>query len=128
MSVLPSVGPELRAAPAIRGGPPPGAAIRRGYDLWQVEWVMRVRLTSGGSYATEVLPGLLVIGFGMGCIFAPAFGTATLGVDSQEAGIASAMVNTSQQVGGSVGTPVNRWAQSRRPGVRPRSVQTKSVV
>jgi sugar phosphate permease len=40
----------------------------------------------------------------MGCIFAPAFGTATLGVDRQEAGIASAMVNTSQQVGGSVGT------------------------
>jgi hypothetical protein len=40
----------------------------------------------------------------MGCIFAPAFGTATLGVERQEAGIASAMVNTSQQVGGSVGT------------------------
>ena len=40
----------------------------------------------------------------MGCIFAPAFSTATLGVERQEAGIASAMVNTSQQVGGSVGT------------------------
>ena len=40
----------------------------------------------------------------MGCIFAPAFSTATLGVEGSEAGIASAMVNTSQQVGGSVGT------------------------
>jgi len=40
----------------------------------------------------------------MGCIFAPAFSTATLGVRSTDAGIASAMVNTSQQVGGSVGT------------------------
>jgi hypothetical protein len=40
----------------------------------------------------------------MGCIFAPAFSTATLGVKSTDAGIASAMVNTSQQVGGSVGT------------------------
>jgi hypothetical protein len=40
----------------------------------------------------------------MGCIFAPAFGTATLGVDRNDAGVASAMVNTSQQVGGSVGT------------------------
>jgi hypothetical protein len=40
----------------------------------------------------------------MGCVFAPAFSTATLGVDGHEAGIASAMVNTSQQVGGSVGT------------------------
>ena len=40
----------------------------------------------------------------MGCIFAPAFSTATLGVEGREAGIASAMGNTSQQVGGSVGT------------------------
>jgi MFS family permease len=40
----------------------------------------------------------------MGCIFAPAFSAATLGVASNEAGIASAMVNTSQQIGGSIGT------------------------
>jgi hypothetical protein len=40
----------------------------------------------------------------MGCIFAPAFSAATLGVAQNEAGIASAMVNTSQQIGGSVGT------------------------
>ena len=49
-------------------------------------------------------PALLLTGVGMGCIFAPAFSTATLGVKSSDAGIASAMVNTSQQVGGSVGT------------------------
>jgi hypothetical protein len=40
----------------------------------------------------------------MGFIFAPAFSTATLGVASTEAGVASATVNTSQQVGGSIGT------------------------
>ena len=40
----------------------------------------------------------------MGCVFAPAFSTATLGVKNSDAGIASAMVDTSQQVGGSVGT------------------------
>ena len=62
------------------------------------------RLAPGAGYADHVLPGLIIIGFGMGAIFAPAFGTATLGVDRTEAGIASAMVNTSQQVGGSVGT------------------------
>ncbi|MDQ2894159.1 MAG: MFS transporter [Actinomycetota bacterium] len=83
-------------------GPKP--LIVLGMTFGIVAMVLFTRLTSGGSYATEVLPGLLVIGFGMGCIFAPAFGTATLGVDRQEAGIASAMVNTSQQVGGSVGT------------------------
>ncbi|MGB0093333.1 MAG: hypothetical protein WBP81_12495 [Solirubrobacteraceae bacterium] len=62
------------------------------------------RLTPDSTYAADVLPGLIVTGLGMGCIFAPAFGTVTLGVDRTEAGIASAMVNTSQQVGGSVGT------------------------
>ncbi len=66
--------------------------------------IIFTRLTPGGSYASEVLPGLLLIGVGMGCIFAPAFSTATLGVPRHDAGIASAMVNTSQQVGGSVGT------------------------
>jgi EmrB/QacA subfamily drug resistance transporter len=62
------------------------------------------RLTPTSSYAADVLPSLLVLGVGMGMIFAPAFGTATLGVQRNEAGVASAMVNTSQQVGGSVGT------------------------
>ena len=62
------------------------------------------RLTPTSSYAADVLPSLLVLGLGMGTIFAPAFGTATLGVQRNEAGVASAMVNTSQQVGGSVGT------------------------
>ena len=62
------------------------------------------RLTPDSSYAGDLLPGLLVFGVGMGCIFAPAFSTATLGVEGSEAGVASAMVNTSQQIGGSVGT------------------------
>jgi hypothetical protein len=61
-------------------------------------------LTAHGAYVSHVLPGLLLTGLAMGCVFAPAFSTATLGVKSSDAGIASAMVNTSQQVGGSVGT------------------------
>jgi EmrB/QacA subfamily drug resistance transporter len=78
--------------------------IVTGMSLGIAAMVIFTGLTPGGSYATDVLPGLLVIGPGMGCIFAPAFGTATLGVERSEAGVASAMVNTSQQVGGSVGT------------------------
>jgi EmrB/QacA subfamily drug resistance transporter len=78
--------------------------ITAGMILGIIAMVLFTRLTPGGAYASHVLPGLVVIGLGMGCIFAPAFGTATLGVERQEAGIASAMVNTSQQVGGSVGT------------------------
>ncbi|HEX3362934.1 MAG TPA: MFS transporter, partial [Solirubrobacterales bacterium] len=50
-----------------------------------------------------ILPALIVAGLGFGLIFAPAIATATLGVPADEAGIASAMVNTSQQVGGSIG-------------------------
>jgi EmrB/QacA subfamily drug resistance transporter len=75
-----------------------------GMTLGAIGMFLFTRLTPGSSYATGVLPGLIILGLGMGCIFAPAFSTATLGVEGNEAGIASAMVNTSQQVGGSVGT------------------------
>jgi EmrB/QacA subfamily drug resistance transporter len=62
------------------------------------------RLSPGSSYTSNVLPSLILVGLGMGTLFAPSIGTATLGVKPHEAGIASAMFNTSQQVGGSVGT------------------------
>jgi len=74
-----------------------------GMALAVIALIIFTRLTPGGAYATHILPGLLVIGLGMGCIFAPAIGTATLGVEVNETGVASAMVNTSQQVGGAVG-------------------------
>ncbi len=77
--------------------------VMTGMALGAIAMIVFTRLTPGGAYATHVLPGLLVIGMGMGCIFAPAIGTATLGVEVREAGVASAMVNTSQQVGGAVG-------------------------
>jgi EmrB/QacA subfamily drug resistance transporter len=78
--------------------------VLTGMTLGVIAMILFTRLTPHGAYASEVLPGLLITGLAMGCIFAPAFSTATLGVKSTEAGIASAMVNTSQQVGGSVGT------------------------
>jgi EmrB/QacA subfamily drug resistance transporter len=55
------------------------------------------------SYAADVLPALLVMGFGSGMIFASAQNAATSGVKSHQAGVASAMVNTTQQIGGSIG-------------------------
>jgi EmrB/QacA subfamily drug resistance transporter len=75
-----------------------------GMALGAIAMVLFAQLTPTSSYGTAVLPGLLITGVGMGCIFAPAFSAATLGVAPNEAGIASAMVNTSQQIGGSVGT------------------------
>ncbi|MEY9857275.1 EmrB/QacA subfamily drug resistance transporter [Catenulispora sp. GAS73] len=64
-------------------------------------WLTRLDLTS--SYAPHILPPLLILGFGMGLIFAPAMAMATYGVSADDAGVASAMVNTCQQVGGSIG-------------------------
>ncbi len=75
-----------------------------GMTLGVIAMLWLTRLTPSSTYASHVLPALIILGLGMGTIFAPAFGTATLGVDRTEAGVASAMVNTSQQVGGSVGT------------------------
>jgi hypothetical protein len=51
-----------------------------------------------------VLPGELIVGLGMGLVMAPAMNYATHGVRPEDAGIASATVNTSQQIGGSIGT------------------------
>src|SRR5437870_1816889 len=78
--------------------------VLAGTALGAIAMFLFTRLTPGSSYASDVLPGLLALGVGMGSIFAPGFSTATLGVEGGEAGVASAMVNTSQQVGGSVGT------------------------
>src|SRR5712671_996905 len=65
-------------------------------------YLTQVTVTS--SYASAVLPALLILGLGFGMIFAPAINTATAGVARQDSGVASALVNTMQQVGGSIGT------------------------
>jgi EmrB/QacA subfamily drug resistance transporter len=77
--------------------------VMAGMTLGMIAMILLTRLTPGSNYASDVLPSLLIMGLGMGCIFAPAIGTATLRVDVHDTGIASAMVNTSQQIGGSVG-------------------------
>ena len=56
------------------------------------------------SYASTVLPSLLIDGFGLGLVIAPSINTGTYGVDIADAGVASASVNTGQQLGGSIGT------------------------
>jgi EmrB/QacA subfamily drug resistance transporter len=61
-------------------------------------------LSAGSSYIGGVLPAELLVGLGVGAVFVPAFSTATVGVAPQRAGVASALANTSQQVGASVGT------------------------
>jgi hypothetical protein len=78
--------------------------ITTGMTLGAIAMFYLSRITPGASYVSHILPALPVLGLGFGFIFAPAINTATLGVARSEAGIASAMVNTMQQVGGSIGT------------------------
>jgi MFS family permease len=58
------------------------------------------------SYLGAMLPALVAMGLGFGMIFAPATNTATTGVPTKDSGVASALVNTGQQVGGSIGVSV----------------------
>ncbi len=82
----------------------PRPLMTLGMVLGALAMVWLAQLEAGSSYAGHVLPSLLVMGVGMGSIFAPAFASATFGVDHHDTGVASAMVNTMQQVGGSIGT------------------------
>jgi EmrB/QacA subfamily drug resistance transporter len=56
------------------------------------------------SYVSHILPATLILGAGLGAVFSTGINLATYGVDAEDAGVASASVNTMQQVGGSVGT------------------------
>jgi EmrB/QacA subfamily drug resistance transporter len=88
--LLPKIGPR----PLIGGG-------------MMIAAIGMLTLTSIGvdtSYAGHVLPGIMVIGAGLGLVFSAAMATATFGVEPHDAGVASAMVNTMQQIGGSIGT------------------------
>ena len=61
------------------------------------------QVSVGGSYAGDLLPGFLLIGVGLGFSFVPISIAALAGVRSSEAGLASGLINTSQQIGGALG-------------------------
>ena len=66
--------------------------------------ILATGMSPTSGYAAVVLPALLVMGLGLGLVFSAAINTATYGADQADAGVASAMVNTCQQIGGSIGT------------------------
>ena len=85
-----------------RVGPKPLVAAGMLIAAAGMVWLTRIGLHS--SYVTAVLFPTMVIGLGLGQIIAPSINTGTFGVRHSDAGVASATVNTGQQVGGSIGT------------------------
>nr|WP_051187012.1 MFS transporter [Nocardia tenerifensis] len=88
--LLPKVGPKI----VVAGGFLIAAA--------GMAWLTQIGLDTG--YASHILPALILMGLGLGGAMSTAFQGATAGVHHEDAGVASAMINTSQQVGGSIGT------------------------
>ena len=61
------------------------------------------QVSVGDSYVRDLLPGFLIIGLGIGFSFVPISISALAGVKASEAGLASGLINTSQQIGGALG-------------------------
>lgn len=83
-------------------GPRPLVPV--GMVLSMMGMVLFTRLPPNSDYFGSVMPGLIVTGLGLGLILAPAIASATATIEHRDAGAASALVNATQQIGGSVGT------------------------
>jgi EmrB/QacA subfamily drug resistance transporter len=77
-----------------------------GLSLGTAGMLLLLRLGVGGSYAGDLLPGLILISIGMGLTFVPITLIATSGIGRGDAGLASGLLNTSQQVGGALGLAI----------------------
>ena len=84
-----------------RTGPRP--VIASGMALTAIAMGLFAQLGVHSSYAAHLLPALLIAGVGVGLIYAPATDFAVRGVDPGDAGVASGLVNATNQVGGSLG-------------------------
>jgi EmrB/QacA subfamily drug resistance transporter len=85
-----------------RLGPKPLVALGLLVNAAAMVWLTRIGPHS--DYVSTLLGPLMVTGFGMGLIFSSVVNTGTFGVAPRDAGVASASINTGQQLGGSIGT------------------------
>ena len=85
-----------------RVGPKPLLVV--GLVMAVAGMLLLTRVGNDTSYVSHVLPSELLLSIGMACVFIPASSTALVGVGSHDAGVASAVLNTAQQIGGSLGT------------------------
>lgn len=87
--LLPITGPRF-----ITGG---------GFALTIVGLLLLQRMSENSTYIGDILPSMILVGLGIGFVFVPLSATALFGVGDADAGVASAVLNAAQQVGGSVG-------------------------
>jgi EmrB/QacA subfamily drug resistance transporter len=74
-----------------------------GFLLATAGMSLYLRLGADSTYAANILPSIVLMSLGMGLIFVPLSATALFGVGNHDAGVASAVLNTAQQIGGSIG-------------------------
>jgi EmrB/QacA subfamily drug resistance transporter len=77
-----------------------GLALLTGAMIWYAQ------IPVNGGYVSDLLPGYLMVGVGIAFAFVPVSIAALAGVAEREAGLASGLINTSQQIGGAVGVAV----------------------
>ncbi|MEV4135112.1 MFS transporter [Dactylosporangium sp. NPDC049742] len=83
---------------------PPRVLISGGFVIAAGGMLLLTRLRVDSAYTAVLLPAGVLIGLGLGSAFVPAMSVATLDVEPRDTGVASAMVNAVQEVGGSIGT------------------------
>ena len=77
-----------------------------GMSLLTVGLLYFTQVSVGGSYLGDLLPGFLIVGVGMSFAFVAISIAALAGIEAKEAGLASGLINTSQQIGGALGIAV----------------------
>jgi MFS family permease len=74
-----------------------------GMTLLTVGLLWFTQVSVGGSYLVDLLPGFLLVAMGMAFSFVPISIAALAGIEAEDAGLASGLINTSQQIGGALG-------------------------
>jgi MFS family permease len=91
-------------APLLLPRVSPRVLMVPGFLLAAAGMAVLTLLRADSAYLTSVLPAEILLGLGIACVMVPAASLATSGVDRRDAGIASAALNSAQQVGASLGT------------------------
>ncbi|MFD5944525.1 MFS transporter [Streptomyces collinus] len=129
LAFLPMVGGIVAAsttAPALllpRVGPK--VVISAGFLVAASGMALLTRLQLDSTYVAHIMPGMILLGLGLGGVMTTAFQGATAGIHHDDSGVASALINTGQQVGGSISTALlttvassaaTDYLSSHRPG------------